>query len=800
MKESKHVRAKIFAGYLLLLAAGLFALHEVWSGMTTLSQADPYGELLHQRRNTVNLTLYRLYRAERAGQFMLFGGAEYEREYREGMKSVKSSIDSLRVLASDSVQAARLDSIAVWIAAKERTMMRLRRNFAAGSAEKLLAENIGRLLPADSSRIDSAVTAAEAREVTLDTVLTERPKRRFFRRFADLFSPPKEEKSVVVSTRIRVDTATLRLADTLSGVLHRLEENLSNDSRSVYEKAWRESARLARDNRRIDGQIYRLLSQWESDEAAHLAERAGEAARLRHRASRRVGWLALTATVLVLIFTAVLWRDIDRSNRYKRELERADREKAALLNLREKLMLAVTHDFRAPLGSILGYTDLLSRITRGRREGFYLENIRSASEHLSALVESLLDLWRLDARKAEIQCVRFHPVRLFREIADAHRPAAAKKGLALRYETEAEEGAAVAGDPVRIRQIADNLLSNALKFTSEGEIVLRLSLDGERFCFSVSDTGRGMTPEETARIFREFERLESAGGTEGFGLGLSIVDRAVRLMGGSVVVDSVPGRGSRFLVTLPLPAGPAPEEISEPLPRLRVLLVDDDSLQLKMTAGMCREMGLDAVTCDRPEYAAEWAVKERFDLMLTDLQMPGTDGFELLKQLRSAGCVLPVIAVSGRVESEESLRSHGFAAWLRKPFLQRELGEAIRKACGTERPAPQTGAPSGGLDALTAFAAGDRAAERDILVSFADRTRADGRELEQALADGDTQRAESLSHRLLPLFRLLGRPEAVGPLERLERGGACTAEELARLFETLRECADEAERRAAEEK
>lgn len=798
MKESKHVRAKIFAGYLLLLAAGLFALREVWSGMTTLSQADPYGELLHQRRNTVNLTLYRLYRAERAGQFMLFGGAEYEREFREGMKSVKSSIDSLRVLASDSVQAARLDSISVWIAAKERTMMRLRRSFAAGSAEKLLAENIERLLPADSGRADTAITASEAREVTLDTVLTERPKRRFFRRFADLFSPPKEEKSVVVSTRIRVDTATLRLADTLSGVLHRLEENLSNDSRSVYEKAWRESARLARENRRIDGQIYRLLSQWESDEAAHLAERAESLAVLRHRASRRMGAWALTATVLVLIFTAVLWRDIDRSNRYKRQLERADREKAALLALREKLMLAVTHDFRAPLGSILGYTDLLSRLTRGRREAFYLENIRSASEHLSALVESLLDLWRLDARKAEIRCVRFHPVRLFREIADAHRPAAAEKGLYLRCETEAEEGRVVAGDPVRIRQIADNLLSNALKFTEKGGIVLRLSLDEENLFFSVSDTGRGMTREETARIFREFERLESAGGTEGFGLGLSIVDRAVRLMGGSVVVDSVPGRGSRFLVTLPLSAGPEPAE-EEPLPRLRVLLVDDDPLQLKMTAGMCREMGLDALPCDRPEYAAKWAAKERFDLLLTDLQMPGTDGFELLKQLRSAGCDLPVIAVSGRVESEEALKSHGFAAWLRKPFLQRELGEAIRKVCGGANLSPERAAEPAGLDALTAFAAGDRAAERDILISFADRTSADGRELEQALADGDGQKAAGLSHRLLPLFRLLGRSEAVGPLERLERGETCTDEELARLFATLRECAAEAERRAAGE-
>lgn len=798
MKESKHVRAKIFAGYLLLLAAGLFALREVWSGMTTLSQADPYAELLHQRRNTVNLTLYRLYRAERAGQFMLFGGGEYEREFREGMKSVKSSVDSLRVLASDSVQAARLDSISVWIAAKERTMMRLRRSFAAGSAEKLLVENIERLLPADSVRADSAVKASESREVTLDTVLTERPKRRKKRRFADLFSPPKEEKSVVVSTRIRVDTATLRLADTLSGVLHRLEENLSNDSRSVYEKAWRESARLARENQRIDGQIYRLLSQWESDEAVHLAGRAENLTVLRHRASRRMGVLALTATVLVLIFTAVLWRDIDRSNRYKRQLERADREKAALLALREKLMLAVTHDFRAPLGSILGYTDLLSRLTPGRREAFYLENIRSASEHLSALVESLLDLWRLDARKAEIQCVRFHPVRLFREIADAHRPAASEKGLYLRCETEEEEGRVVAGDPVRIRQIADNLLSNALKFTEKGGVLLRLSLDEKNLFFSVSDTGRGMTREETARIFREFERLESAGGTEGFGLGLSIVDRAVRLMGGSVVVDSVPGRGSRFLVTLPLSAEPEPAE-EEPLPRLRVLLVDDDPLQLKMTAGMCREMGLDALSCDRPEYAAKWAGKERFDLLLTDLQMPGTDGFELLKQLRSAGCDLPVIAVSGRVESEEALKSHGFAAWLRKPFLQRELGEAIRKVCGRENLSPERAAEPAGLDALTAFAAGDRAAERDILISFADRTSADGRELEQALADGEGQKAAGLSHRLLPLFRLLGRSEAVGPLERLERGETCTDEELARLFATLRECAAEAERRAAGE-
>lgn len=792
MKESKYVGTKMAAGYLLLLAAGIFAIHQVWRETETLSQPDPYGELLQHRRNVIGYTLYQLCQAEGTGQLMLLGGKDYEAEYRAGMTRVRGCIDSLRSLASDSLQSGRLDTIEALVAAKERSMLRLKGTLRKGSDE-LMSRNIGDLMPSvDTLHRDSLVPELYLHR---DTVVTARQKRNFFRRFADLFSPPKEEQSVVVSSRIAVDSvAAPHILDTISTVLHRLEEHLNQEQRSLYEQAWRESERMSRANRKIDQQIYRLLTAYERDEAAHLAARADDTSLHRQRALRNMSRIALVATALVFLFTLILWRDLARNNRYKRQLEEADREKAALLRLREKLMLAVTHDFRAPLGSILGYTDLLHRLVSGKRERFYTDNIRSASEHLLALVESLLDLWRLDARKTEIHAVRFHPARLFREICAQQEPAAAAKGLALRCETEVGEEKALSGDPVRIRQIADNLLSNALKFTDRGEVVVRVSLDGGNLCFSVRDTGRGMTGEEKSRIFGEFERLRSAEGVGGFGLGLSIVDRTVRLLGGTIAVDSCPGRGSRFLVTLPVDEAAETESVA--LAPLRILLVDDDRLQLEMTAALCRRTGLDPAICDRPEYAAEWVRSERFDLLATDLQMPGLDGFRLLAQLRETGCELPVIAVSARAESEEELLERGFGAVLRKPFSSGELVRAIRAACPdrADRIADGPADEPEGFASLTAFASGDAAAEREILRTFSRQVRADAEELREAFAAGDGERGRKTAHRLLPLFRQLNRHVAATVLEELETGRTCSEERFRGLLAELERAAAEAEK------
>ena len=415
----------------------------------------------------------------------------------------------------------------------------------------------------------------------------------------------------------------------------------------------------------------------------------------------------------------------------------------------------------------------------------------------------------------------FNPAQLFETIRAGFAAAAAAKGLELRLELAPGTDREVAGDAFRIRQIADNLLSNALKFTDEGFVTLRARLSDGQLVFSVRDTGRGIGPEERERIFAEFVRLRSAQGVDGFGLGLSIVDRLVKLLGGAISLDSAPGQGSKFIVTVPVgdaaegaagrTAAPEPGA-AEPLPPLRALLVDDDPLQLEMVAAMCRRAGVSAECCQYPEYAARLVEGSRFDLVVTDIQMPSYDGFGVLEAVRGVAPGIPVVAVSARGEMRpEDFAARGFAACLRKPFTYGELVGAIRAACcgGTSPQVPDAGTkastpePDGGelrFDALTAYAGDDAEAAQSILASFAEQTAANCTALCKALDADDAAGVKALAHKMLPIFTMLGAGTVADTLRRAEtHEGALTdtlRRELAAVAERIRGIAAEAGKRA----
>lgn len=316
--------------------------------------------------------------------------------------------------------------------------------------------------------------------------------------------------------------------------------------------------------------------------------------------------------------------------------------------------------------------------------------MKDSSEHLLALVNSLLDFYRLDINKIEVNRVAFSPAQLFETIRAGFAAAAAAKGLELRLETGPDAARTVMGDAFHIRQIADNLISNALKFTNEGSVTLRADVRQGRLVFSVRDTGRGIGREEKERIFGEFVRLSSAQGVDGFGLGLSIVDRLVKLLEGTISLESRLGEGSKFIVSVPVgEAGPAavPLEVEEPAspqPGLRVLLVDDDPLQLEMTAAMCRRAGIGAECCQYPEYAAKLVADGRFDLVLTDIQMPSADGFSVLAAVHGVDPALCVVAVSARGELDAAdFTARGFAGCPSQTVHLQRTGH--RGPCGLRR-------------------------------------------------------------------------------------------------------------------
>ena len=533
---------------------------------------------------------------------------------------------------------------------------------------------------------------------------------------------------------------------------------------------------------------------------------------VRHRSATIISGIAAGAVALSVIFLVMIWRDVTRSNRYRRQLEEANRFAEELLASREKLMLAITHDFKAPLGSIMGYADLLSRLTVDGRQRFYLDNMKTSSEHLLKLVTDLLDFHRLDLHKAEINRVTFHPARLLEEIYVSFEPLTSAKGLSLKCEIDPELKGTFISDPLRLRQIVNNLLSNAVKFTSEGGITLTASFvpkgdsvfSGNHLKLSVIDTGKGMEPGDRERIFQEFTRLPGAQGEEGFGLGLSIVRMLVQLLEGRIEVDSVLGKGSTFTLRVPLypVALNDTSEVNEQnnanssslpaqTPALHILLIDDDRIQLTLTSAMLAQSGITSVSCLQLDELLEALRTDTFDVLLTDVQMPAMNGFDLLNLLRASNIpqakTIPVIAVTARSDMQrEEFLKHGFAGSLHKPFMVNELFAELdiekretglvtpqnhveMDAVQTDRIATEA-VPVSALNfsALTAFSGDDPDAAKSILESFVTETRLNADRLRQALDAEDTDGIAAMGHKMLPLFTLLGADELVALLKELE--------------------------------
>ncbi|MDO4164484.1 MAG: ATP-binding protein [Bacteroides sp.] len=709
------------------------------------------------------------------------------------------------------------DSLLSLLKEKDANTIRMLRALSEANEHMISTSEIESIIAEqDSVRMQQRV---QRRVIThRDTVLTTQKKKGFFRRLGEVFVPPKKDTAIQVKTSLEYATDTVIDAYNPVDSLHEKLREVTQRKKAGSVVVRRRNRNLQQMDRLLTERIDSLLKGHEQETVERARHEAEYQQSVRRQSARTIGWVAVGAVLLSAFFLVLIGRDVTRSNRYRRELEEARRRAENLLATREKMMLAITHDFKAPLGSIMGYSDLLSRLTVDERQRFYLDNMKTSSEHLLKLVMDLLDFHRLDLHKAEIHRVSFHPARLLDEIRVSFEPLTVAKGLALRCEVAPELNASYVCDPLRLRQIITNLLSNAVKFTDQGSITLTARYEDKRLVVSVADTGKGMDPADRERIFQEFTRLPGAQGEEGFGLGLSIVRMLVQLLEGTIEVDSALGKGSTFTFrvpiypvqnNVPLEETQKTEEQSADLrPTLkRVLLIDDDRIQLTMTAAMLSQSGIESVACLQLDELFDALRSGSFDVLLTDVQMPAINGFDLLKLLRASNIpqarTLPVIAVTARSDMKrEEFTVHGFAGCLHKPFtvaeLLRELmsGEedvqiaeisptVVTEGDKSRQPLSESHSPYN-FSALTAFSEDDPDAAKSILESFASETRLNMERLKRGAEAEDAVEVAAVSHKMIPLFTLIGASDLVALLKQLE------ASRDAAFTDNLRQCAEAA--------
>ncbi len=377
---------------------------------------------------------------------------------------------------------------------------------------------------------------------------------------------------------------------------------------------------------------------------------------------------------------------------------------------------------------------------------------------------SLLDYHLLEKGQVSIRKSTFSPSRLTADCVESFRPRAVAAGLSLTHSYTSDPGALSCGDAFRIRQVMENLVGNAIKYTGQGGVTVTAATDGGMFRFSVADTGRGMTAAETARIFDAFVRLPGARGVDGVGLGLSITHELVSLLGGTIAVESRPGHGSVFTVAIPVEsvagraAEPVPPAASDRvIPALRVLVIDDDAVMLDLVGRMLARLSsgrCHVVACTQVEEFFVRLDAEPFDIIFTDIEMPGMSGFNIVRRVAARG--IPVVAMTAHdTIGDDVFTDAGFSARLPKPFSGEQLAAVVSAVVGNP---PDEGVSDLRLGALTEYAAGDAGAAREIIASFRESTLRDTDAMRTALAADDVAAAGGLAHKLIPVFTMIGSP------------------------------------------
>ena len=683
----------------------------------------------------------------------------------------------------------------------------------------------------------------EAKKTTVEVLKT---RKGFFRRLADAFKKEHAETLSVKqdSNRAVIDSVTtpVNVAGNVANILEQIDRKEKVETQDHKQNINREMEELKMVSAKLALRSAKHLSDVHQREKDAMQESISKAMEARKHLLWQMELLAIVAFLAIVVMIWLIWRDAKKERIYQENLEAANEEIQRIMNQRERLLLTITHDIKAPAASISGFIDLMKDYVSNPQGIECLQNIKNSAAHLSHLVASLLDYHQLENGLMKVQPTSFSPAQLVAESVEGMRLRAEEKGLGISFEYKMKgmgtsdssdspmKKEFFRADAFRIRQILDNLVSNAIKYTDQGSVTIQAQVSKvmgkPMLTLSVKDTGKGMTNEEKQKVFHAFTRLKSAQGIEGTGLGLSITQELVSLLGGEIILHSTQGKGSTFIVTIPVEPVPKeetqnknqtgvgddkaldsnPEEkendsashlVSEEKKKPefanhKILILDDDKLQLQLLQEMLRRIVGDTwqvFACNHVMDALTTLHNEQPALMLMDIEMPEMNGMDMIAHINHTQ--MTVVAMTAHDTSIlEQLQKAGFDDCLFKPFSMEKLSDILGIESQPQLDA-QSETPSQPdlssqkksnhqLDSLLAFAGGDEEAAKEILDTVKQELAAHLENLKEAVEEESlsTDRIGKAAHKLLPIATMMQMgcleelkalsPEYIGEIEEAE--------------------------------
>lgn len=769
-KKRPSITITVFAGYILLAALAGFAVWFVYNQVITYTSMTERNNSGNQKLLLVGEAATKLYEAESLSrQLIQNGGLDGLENYTAKIDSIKTTLVSLQNSDTDKSLEKEVDSINMLLSQKAENLEELLELRAGGETESYYSRVLSELQKVDETFEDP----------------------NYEQRFKDL-APYQRDVLIKLLEYSKIENPepSNLTADSIITAVKSVLSDLENQE-SEYRMALRSKENeLLANEIKLNSRLRSLLSTIENEERIKSLEQVSTWQNTIENTSKTIALLGAVSLLVILIFVFLVIRDVSRSQRYRNELEDAKTYAESLLKSREQIMNTVTHDLRSPLNSVVGYTGLLEKTELTKSQNRYLGQLKKSSNYLLHLVNDLLDLSKLEAGKMSIEELTFNPKNLIEETVENAVPPEKTEAVKVLVNVSEDLDQAVITDPFRIKQILTNLVNNACKFTDKGSVKISAWLeDKDILNIEVNDTGIGISKEEKEKVFEEFSQEDTSIEKKygGSGLGLAITKKITDLLKGKITLESESGKGSTFLVRIPIKIAPKKTENDklpkEPITDLKsksVLIVDDEPSQLGLLTELIKSTGMSFSTARNGREALDKLRSKKIDLVLTDIQMPEMDGLELLSEINNNRKIpkVPVIALSGQPNvSPEDYLKKGFKGSLLKPYSSDELlklmGDILRVEFQKEKRKIIARDPTKEftLSEVKSFAGEDQQALNVILISFIESTQNNIKALDRAFKKEEFDKISSVAHKMLPMFRQLQTKPLVSRLEILERGG-----------------------------
>lgn len=674
------------------------------------------------------------------------------------------------------------------------------------------------------AEIDAVLDAYQPRQIDAttvttktqhDTIIRTNPRKNIWQRLGEVFNPSEPDSIVQVSTQT-IDTALTVTHDSLDIVddLKILTDKAREEYRKQVKDYEAKTAELIADDNKLSEQLSKLLLSLNDDILnASVAEiaKSDEIVQENIKTSTLIASIVL---ILIIIFVILIISDVNKGYRATKAAEEAKKKTEETMESRHKMLLSVSHDIKTPLTSIMGNLELMDT----QHNANEAQAIHQSANHILDLLHDLLDFSSLEQGKLTAENQPFNILSLCDETATMFESIARQKKLIFNYQHDLDSHLVICSDRLKIKQILSNLISNAIKYTLEGQVDLVVSHTQEQIQFSVHDTGIGIAPEKVDDVFKPFIRIDTK--TEGNGYGLSVVKGLVELLGGDISVKSTLGEGSTFTVTLPAQwqaeqqvteeenMGPNPsEQMSNSRPVIgptsemkTILVIDDDSTLLTVISNMISKIGHQVMICqskDDLNEALEQA--DSIDAILTDREMGAVSGNDILKIFKEKSSSMPVYLMTARTEyNEEKAQQEGFDGFLRKPFRIDDLKELF--GCPVDRSDAGKEAEScpfqEDFPMLCSMMDNDTEAIQGILTVFVQSTANDLVSMNDLLEEDNFSGMQALCHKMLPMFKQLEYNNCILFLSKMNemRGKSKTMEDYPEWKEASLEFMSEADK------